>query len=245
MSEQTKVALVTGAGHGIGRAIALQLAGTGFDVVVHYCRSAEEAAAVGREVESLGRQALVRRADIARAEEIEGLFEDLDSRFGRLDVLVNNAGVVRATPLASLNDTDFDDLFAVNVRGPALMARESAKRMGDGGRIVNISSSRAHFPAAGTGGYAGSKAALEMLTCVWAAELAGQGITVNAVAPGPTSPGMIDRAPSFLQEAAVRASPFARLGSAGEVAHAAVFLCSEEASWVTGQVLLVNGGGTI
>ncbi|HKJ73699.1 MAG TPA: SDR family oxidoreductase, partial [Alphaproteobacteria bacterium] len=239
MSEQTKVALVTGAGRGIGRAIALQLAGAGFDIVVHYCSSGEEAAAVGREVEGLGRQALVLRADIARAAEIEALFDALDSRLGRLDVLVNNAGLVRPTPLASLDETDFDELFAVNVRGPAVMARESAKRMGAGGRILNVSSSRAHFPAAGTGGYAGSKAALEMLTCVWAAELAGQGITVNAVAPGPTSPGMIDRAPSFLQEAAKRASPFARLGSAAEVARAAVFLCSEEASWVTGQVLLV------
>ncbi len=245
MKQESKLALVTGAGHGIGRAIALRLAQSGFDIVVHYGSSADAAAQVVREIEHMARSATAIQADIGHPSEIETLFDHIDRQAGRLEVLVNSAGVVQPTPLAELTPETFDRMFAVNVRGPALVAREAAKRMGQGGRMVNISSSRVHFPAAGTTCYAGSKAAMEMLTAVWAVELAAKGITVNAVAPGPTSPGMIDRAPERLQEAARESSPFARLGSADEIADTVGFLCSKEAGWITGQVLLVNGGGTI
>ncbi|MHB8348722.1 MAG: SDR family NAD(P)-dependent oxidoreductase [Acidiferrobacterales bacterium] len=245
MTEQRKVALVTGAGHGIGRAIALRLARMDFAVMVHFGKSADAAQKVVESIENTGGIARAVQGDVSRVKEIEALFAQLDEHFGRLDVLVNNAGIVYPSPLDSLSEELFDSVFSTNVKGPAFATKEAARRMGGGGRIVNISSSRAHFPAAGTTAYAGSKGALEVLTAVWSRELAKKGITVNAVAPGPTSPGMFDRAPEFLKAEAQRSSPFARIGSADEVAGVVAFLCSDDASWVTGQTVLVNGAGTI
>lgn len=245
MTEQSRVALVTGAGHGIGRAVALHLAKAGYGIALHYGNSRSEAEAVAAEVTRLGRSVTLLQADVGRVADIEALFTEFDRAFERLDVLVNNAGTVQPSPLATLSEEAFDRVFAVNVKGAAFMAREAAKRLGAGGRIVNVSSSRVHFPAAGTTCYAGSKAAVEMFTSLWAVELAPQGVTVNAVAPGPTSPGMIDRAPDFLRAAAIDASPFGRLGTAEEIANVVGFLCGEGAAWITGQVILVNGGGTL
>lgn len=245
MSENCKFALVTGAGHGIGRAIALRLAKMGLAVAVHYHHSQREAAAVVAEIKQLGRPAVSIAGDLSRLADIEALFLTLDREFGRLDVLVNNAGVVMPSPMETLNEAIFDKIFAVNLKGTTFVTREALPRMGSGGRIVNITSSRAHFPAAGTTCYAGSKGALEIMTRVWSAELGARGINVNAVAPGPTSPGMIDRAPEFLKAAALKASPMARLGRAEEIANVVAFLCSDESSWVTGQVVLVSGGGNL
>lgn len=245
MTGDKKVALVTGGAHGIGRAIALRLAQMGFAVGVHYWTSADAARELVGEIEHLGGSADAIKGDMSRVDDIAALFGSMDERFGRLDVLVNNAGMVRPSPLESLSEDVFDGIFATNVKGPSFAAKEAAKRLGEGGRIVNITSSRAHFPAAGTTAYAGSKGALELLTAVWAQELGAKGITVNAVAPGPTSPGMFDRAPDFLKKAAVESSPFSRIGSADEIASVVGFLCSDEARWVTGQVILANGGGRI
>lgn len=245
MIAENKVALITGAGRGIGRAIALELADRGIDIAVHYNESRKEAAETVKQVEQLGVKACALQGDISRVADVEALFQSVDECFGRLDILVNNAGVVKPSPLESLSGEVFDQIFAVNVKGSAFAAREAAKRLALGGRIVNITSSRAHFAAAGTTCYAGSKAALECLTRIWAVELGAKGITVNAIAPGPTTPGMFDRAPDFLQSAALQSSPFARIGTANEIASVVAFLCSESASWVTGQVVLVNGGGTI
>lgn len=239
------VALVTGAGHGIGRAVALRLARMGFDIAVHYGKSAEAAAAVVEEIAQAGGAARAFHGDMSRTADIETLFADVENHFSRLDVLVNNAGVVLRSPLASLSVEMLDSVLDVNVKGTAIAAREAARRLPVGGRIVNISSSRVHFPAAGTTAYAASKGAVELLTAVWAQELGGQGINVNAVAPGPTIPGMFERAPEPMKEAARNASPFARIGTADEIAGVVAFLCSDDARWVTGQTILVNGGGTM
>lgn len=245
MAGSRKVALVTGAGRGIGRSIALHLAENDFDLAIHYGSSHGKATEVVGEIESRGGNALAIQGDLSRITDIEHVFEMIDHKFGRLHALVNNAGVVLPSRLEALEEVVFDKVFAVNVKGAAFAAREAAKRLSAGGRIVNITSSRTHFPAAGTTCYAGSKGAVETLTRIWAAELGGRGITVNAVAPGPTTPGMIDRAPEALQAAACESSPFSRIGTADEIASVVAFLCSEEASWVTGQVILVNGGGRL
>ncbi len=173
------------------------------------------------------------------------MFAKTHEEFGRLDVLVNNAGVVQASSLESLSEEVFDKIFATNVRGPSFGAKEAAKRMAAGGHVVDITSRRVHFPASGTTAYAGSKAALELLASVWAQELGAKGITVNAVAPGPASPGMFDRAPEFMKTTAQQSSPFLRVGTADEIAGVVAFLCSDEARWITGQVILANGGGKI
>lgn len=245
MNIAVKVALVTGAGRGIGRAVALRLARLGFTIAVHYGRSAKEAIAVVGEIEQAGGRAQAIQGDMGRVTDIEALFGEVDAHFGRLDVLVNNAGVVQSSPLESLSEELFDKVFAVNVKGSAFAAKEAAKRLNGGGRIVNISSSRVHFPASGTTVYAGSKAAIELLTAIWARELGVKGITVNAVAPGPTIPGMFERAPESMKEEARHSSPFSRIGTADEVADVVAFLCSDEARWITGQTILVNGGITM
>lgn len=242
---KNRVALVTGAGRGIGRAIALRLAKAGFDIAVHYCNSHTEALATVASVEKLGVRSYAIRADMSRVADIEMLFMALDEYFGRLDILVNNAGTLIPSPLETLSEENLIQTFAVNVKGSAIAAREATRRLGRGGRIVNISSSRAHFAAPATTSYAASKAALEWMTRVWAAELGDRGITVNAVAPGPTTPGMFERAPLFLQSAARESSPFARIGNADEIAGVVEFLCGEGASWVSGQVILANGGGRL
>lgn len=239
------VALVTGAARGIGRAIALRLAAAGFDIAVHYGNSHGEAQHTVKAIEKLGARGFAIGADMRRVSDIQRLFGSFDQYFDRLDILVNNAGAIAPSPLETLCEEQLIETFAVNVKGPAIAAREASRRLGDGGRIVNISSSRAHFPAAGTTCYAGSKAALEWMTRVWAAELGHRGITVNAVAPGPTVPGMFERAPEALRATARETTPFGRLGDADEVADVVEFLCSEKARWITGQVILVNGGGRL
>ncbi|WP_346836635.1 SDR family oxidoreductase [Microbulbifer sp. SAOS-129_SWC] len=240
-----RVALVTGAARGIGRAIALQLARAGMDIAVHYGSSEREASETVNAVEQFAVGARAIHADMGDPGSIKALFAELDKTFGRLDILVNNAAILQPGALESLREQDLMRTFAINVQGPAVAAREAAARMINGGHIINISSSRAHFAAAGTGSYSASKAALEWMTRVWAQELGGRGIRVNAVAPGPTAPGMFERAPEFLQAAAVKSSPFGRIGDASEIADLVCFLCSDNASWISGQVILANGAGCL
>jgi 3-oxoacyl-[acyl-carrier protein] reductase len=236
-----KVAVITGAGRGIGKAIATKLALGGATIVVNYSRSSGEAQELVNEIEGNGGSALAVQADIARQEDVQGLFAEVDARFGRLDILVNNAGIACSATLDETTEDIMDRLFAVNVKGTLFAAQQAAKRLKDGGRIVNISSSTATFPLPGTSVYAGSKAMVKTFTEVWAKELGSRGITVNTVIPGPTSPGMFDHAPEEARRMVAQSSPFGRIGTADEVAAVVAFLCSEEARWVSGQHVLVNG----
>jgi len=195
-------------------------------------------------IEKSGGRAVAIGDDLCQVANIKQVFRKIDKIYKRIDVLVNNAGIYDSSPIESIDEGTFDEVISVNVKATVFSTKEAAKRMAAGGRIVNVSSSRAHFPGIGTTAYAGSKAMVEMLTRVWAAELGTKGITVNAVAPGPTSPGMFDSAPNFMKAAVKKSSPFNRIGTANEIAHVVCFLCSEEARWVTGQVVLVNGAGT-
>jgi 3-oxoacyl-[acyl-carrier protein] reductase len=240
-----KVALVTGAGRGIGREIALRLAQDGARIAVHYSGSEEGARETAAMIDAtevgVGSDAAIFRADIARRAEVKAMFAALDARFGRLDIVVNSAGVSSGGPLADFDEALLDWMLGVNLRGPLYVASEAASRLGAGGRIINLSSTLARFPMAGSGIYSATKAAVESFTESWAKELGTRGITVNTVIPGATSPGMMERAPAATRAFFEQASPFGRIGTAGEIAEVVAFLASPVASWVSGAQILANG----
>lgn len=235
-----KVALVTGAGRGIGREIALRLARDGADIIAHYAQSAAGAQDVVAQVQAMGRKAVACQADIADRAQVKAMFARIDADPGRLDIVVNNAGVSAGGALADLADEDVATIFGINMLGPLYIASEAASRLSDNGRIINFSSSVAKYPLAGAGLYSAAKKAVESFTESWARELGARGITVNTVVPGATSPGMMDNAPEY-RAFFENASPFRRIGRADEIASVVAFLASPEASWVTGGTILANG----
>lgn len=235
-----KVALVTGSGRGIGRAIALRLARDGASVIAHYSGSQAGAEETVRTITEAGGTAVAYQADICRRAEVMRMFEQIDQSPSALDILVNNSGVMTAGILADVTDEQIEQIFGVNVFGPLYLASEAAKRLRDGGRIINFSSSVAKYPVAGAGLYSAAKKAIESFTESWARELGGRNITVNTVVPGATSPGMMDASPEYrgFMEAA---SPFKRIGQADEIAAVVAFLASPEASWISGTHIMANG----
>lgn len=235
-----KVALVTGAGRGIGRVIALRLAADGATIVAHYAHSKAGAEQTVAEITAHGGAAVAYQADIASRAEVKALFAEIDRSPGRLDIVVNNSGVSAGGSLAELSDEDVATIFGINLFGPLYIASEAATRLADNGRIINFSSSVAKYPLAGAGLYSAAKKAVESFTESWARELGARGITVNTVIPGATSPGMIDGSPEYTQHFA-NASPFKRIGKAEEIANVVAFLASPQASWVTGGAILANG----
>ncbi|MCW1430116.1 SDR family oxidoreductase [Novosphingobium sp. JCM 18896] len=235
-----KVALVTGSGRGIGREIALRLADDGATIIVHYASSKAGADDTVAEIEARGGTAFAYRADIAKRAEVADLFRAIDRMPGHLDIVVNNAGISGGGKLADLKDAQVETIVGVNMLGPLYVASEAASRLRDNGRIINFSSSLAKYPMAGDGLYSAAKRAVESFTESWARELGARGITVNTVIPGATSPGMMDNS-SAHRAFFENASPFKRIGKAGEIAAVIAFLASPEASWVSGAQILANG----
>lgn len=236
------VALVTGGSRGIGAASAVRLAEDGVDVVITYVNDAEAAADVVGKVEALGRRGLAVRADAGDAEQAVAAVEATVRGLGRIDVLVNNAGVGVIGPLEGLGQADVDRVLAVNVRGAFLTAQAAAARMGSGGRIITIGSCMAQrVPGPGGTLYAMSKAALTGLTKALARELGGRGITANLVHPGPVDTDMNPADGPYAEpQAAVTA--LGRFGSAREVAAMVSFLAGADAAYVTGAEFAVDGG---
>lgn len=239
----SKVAIITGASRGIGRSIALTLAERGFATVINYAASAGNAEAVVHTIADAGGRAVAFKADVSSASEVRALFDEAEARFGGIDVLVNNAGIIIQAPLAEADDAQFDRQFAVNVRGTFNALREAAKRLRDGGRIVNFSSTTLALNPPGYGIYNATKGAIEGLTRVLAKELGPRGITVNAIAPGPvdTELFMAGKSDADIGRMAGMA-PLGRIGQPPEIAEVVAFLVSPEAGWVNGQVIRVNGG---
>ena len=237
-----KVAIITGASHGIGRAITERLAKDGATVVINYGRSAEEAQNLVSTIEANGGKALAVQGDISKRADIRNLFQQTIDKFGKLDILVNNAGIANAAPIAEVTEEQFEQVFAVNVRGVLFTLQEAARHINNGGRIVNVSSSTTFYPAPGLAVYVASKAAVNSFTEVLALELGERGITVNSVVPGPTTPGMFAKRPIEQQQAAAASSPFGRIGRAEDIADVVAFLVSEESRWITGQHIVANGG---
>ncbi|MBV9866221.1 MAG: SDR family oxidoreductase [Abitibacteriaceae bacterium] len=238
-----KVAVVTGASRGIGRAIALRLAEDGAAVVVNYKNSGDAAQAVVQEIESQGGRAVALQADVANLSDVRRLFEEVERTFAHIDILVNNAGWADFKPLENITEEHFDTLFNLNVRGLLFTTQEAVKRMNDQGRVINISSGITRANAAGGSVYSGSKAAVEAFTRCWAAELGPRGITVNTVSPGMTQTDLMTEViPAESLDAMIAQTPLGRLGQPADIADVVAFLCSDEARWLTAQNLLVNGG---
>jgi len=235
-----KVALVTGAGRGIGRLVAQRLAEEGATVVVHYNESAAGAEETAKLIRAAGGKAFVYQADITKRADVIELFRKIDEAPGRIDIVVNNAGGGGGGTLEDLDEDEMEWMIGLNFRGPLYVASEAAKRLGEGGRVINFSSTVAKFPLAGAGVYSAVKYAVESLTESWSKQLGAKGVTVNCVIPGATSPGMIDASPEYL-DFFKSASPFGRIGKAEEIAAVVAFLASPEAGWVSGAKILVNG----
>jgi 3-oxoacyl-[acyl-carrier protein] reductase len=242
-----RVALVTGAGRGFGRAMAVAFAREGADVVVNYHASAAGAKDAVGEIEGLGRRALAVPADVAREEQVRALIERTLERFGRLDVLVNNAGIMTRGAFADTPVSDYASMWAINVTGTFLCTRYALSPMvrAGYGRIINLSSqlARAGVGRGGFAAYAATKGAIEAFTRAIALEYGGHGITVNAIAPGGIDTDM-SRAVMTPEYRARRIQelPVRHLGEVEDVAYCAVFLATEQAHYLTGQVLQPNGG---
>ena len=240
-----KVAIVTGGGGGIGRGIVERLGAEGASVVVAEAKLGEGSDAAVASVVDRGGRAIAIQVDISKADEVARLFEQTEATLGLVDILVNCAGVTVFGSLADATEEDFDRVFAVNARGTFLMVREGARRLRDGGRMINISSSTVRFPLENVGVYAASKAVPRELTEIAARELGGRGITVNSVLPGPVKPGMFAGSPQEVQDNAAKQSPFGRIGEPQDIARVVAFLASQESGWISGQHITVNGAATI
>ena len=239
----SKVALVTGASRGIGAVIAKQLASDGFAVVINYANSASEAAQLVGELQEAGHQAIAVKADVASAEDVRRMFDETEAQLGKVDVLVNNAGILKVLPLAQHTDELFDQTFNIHARGTFNTLREAATRLNDGGRIINFSSSTVGLNLPGYAVYIASKAAVESLTQVFAKEMRGRNITVNAVAPGPVATELFLRGKSEEQiQNFAKMPPLERLGQPEDIARVVSFLAGPESAWVNGQILRANGG---
>ncbi|MDX1367156.1 SDR family oxidoreductase [Pseudomonas sp.] len=241
----SKVAIVTGASRGIGAAIAKRLAAGGISVVVNYSARPADAEAVVRDIVGAGGEAYAVLADISDSVAVEALFDQAEMKFGGIDILINNAGVIQPgmVSLADSDDALYQKIFAINTKGTFNTLRLAARHLRDGGRIVNFSTSVVGLALPGYSVYAASKAAVESFTAIFAKELRGRNICVNAIAPGPTATELFLSGKTSEQiERLASQSPLERLGAPEDIANVVAFLVSEQGGWVNGQTLRVNGG---
>lgn len=238
-----RVAIITGGSRGIGRACAVRLASEGYDVAINFVANEDEAKQAAEAVNAAGGRSLTVQGDVADEAAMSAAFEQVESEFGGVDAVVHCAGRMPLSPIAELDLDEFDGLHRTNVRGTFVVNQQAARRLRDGGSIVNFSSSvvGAAFPTYGA--YAASKGAVEALTLILARELRGRDVTVNAVAPGPTATELFldGKSEEEVQKLAT-AVPLERLGQPDDIAEAVAFLVGPQGHWVNGQVVRVNGG---
>jgi 3-oxoacyl-[acyl-carrier protein] reductase len=237
-------ALVTGASRGIGRAIALQLAEDGFDIVVNYAGSKDKAEEVVNEIKSLGREAVAIQADVAVKDEVTSMVKTTIERFGTIDCVVNNAGITRDNLMMRMKQDEWSDVIDTNLTGVFNVVQGVTRQLlkQRSGTIINISSVVGTIGNAGQANYVAAKAGVEGLTKTFARELASRHITVNAIAPGFIVSDMTDQLNDDIQSAMKTQIPLGTFGTVEDVAYAASFLASDKAKYITGQTLHVNGG---
>ncbi|MDD6234643.1 MAG: 3-oxoacyl-ACP reductase FabG [Lachnospiraceae bacterium] len=240
----SKVAVVTGASRGIGRACALRLAKDGIDVVVNYNSNEEEAMKVVNAIKDMGCDAIAVKANVANQKDVAAMFREAYKHFGHIDILVNNAGVVDDAYLLMLNNDSLDRSLDINIKGYFYCSQQAALKMfkQKSGRIVNVSSVSSKLALAGQSVYGATKGAVNSMTATLAKELAPYGIQVNAVAPGFITTEMIEAIPEEKKEEYLKNIPMGRLGKVEEVAEVVNMLCSDVASYITGQVIVIDGG---
>ena len=242
-TQANRVAIVTGASRGIGAAIAQRLARDGLAVAVNYAGDTASAEALVRQIEAAGGKAIAVKADVADAAAVRALFDAAERAFGGIDVLVNNAGIMQLARIADADDAQFDRQIAINLKGTFNGLREAARRLRDGGRIVNFSTSVVGTKLESYGIYTATKAAVESLTAILSKEMRGRSITVNAVAPGPTATDLFltGKSPELVERMA-KMPPLERIATPEEIAGVVSFLAGPDGGWVNGQVLRANGG---
>lgn len=242
-TQKHAVCLVTGASKGIGAAIALRLAADGFAVVVNYRSDAAGASKVVAQIEAAGGTARAVQADVSERAAVSKLFDTIERDLGPVDVLVNNAGILKMTPIAETDEAEFDRLLSVNIKACFNTMQEAARRLSDGGRIINLSSSVVGLLLPNYGVYAASKAAVETMAKVLSKELRGRNICVNSVAPGPTQTELFmeGKSEAFVEQLS-KMAPLERLGQPEDIASVVAFLAGPDGAWVNGQVLRANGG---
>lgn len=242
-SNDSKVAIVTGGSRGIGAAVAERLASDGFTVIINYASDSKDAAALAHKIETKGGRALTAKADVTDPNAVRLMFDTAEAAFGGVDVLVNNAGIMKLARVADTDDALFDETVAINLKGTFNGLREAARRLRDGGRIINLSSSLVGLRIETYGVYAATKAAIETITAILAKELRGRSISVNAVAPGPTATNLFFHGKSQeMIDRLAKGPPLERLGTPKDIAGVVSFLAGPDGGWVNGQVLRANGG---
>lgn len=243
VAKKPRVALVTGASRGIGATIARRLVRDGFAVAVNYAASSSEADELVTELTRNGGNAIAVRADVSKSDEVSRLYETVGQQLGNVDVVVNNAGILKTVPLAQTSDELFAQTFAINVGGVFNMLREAATRVNEGGRIINLSSTTLALNLPGYAVYNGTKAAVEAFSRVFAKELRGRRITVNCVAPGPVATELFLNGKTDEQiRQFAQMPPLERLGQPEDISGVVAFLAGPDGAWINGQVLRANGG---
>lgn len=239
-----KTALITGASRGIGRAVALRLAKDGYDIAVNYNSNTEAAEKTASEIEVLGVTTKIYKADTSKIDEVKAMFREIRKDFGGLDVLVNNAGVVDDAFLLMVNQPSLEKSLAINIQGYINCAQQAALRMAGAGTgvIINISSVSSILAVEGQTVYSATKGAVNSMTATMAKELAPRGIRVNAVAPGFVGTDMLKSIPGDLVDKYIDSIPMKKFGSADDVANVVASLCSDSFAYMTGQVLVLDGG---
>jgi 3-oxoacyl-[acyl-carrier protein] reductase len=240
---QNKVAIITGSSRGIGAEIARTLAAAGARVVINYVSRGEAAYSVHESIKASGGEALVVQADMRISTEVHRLFDETIAHFGRVDILINNAGVLIFKKFSEISDEEFDRVMDSNVKGVFYALREASTRLSDGGRVVTVSSTVTRMLLPKYGAYAASKGAIEQLTRVFAKEMGERGITANIVSPGPVNTELFTTGKTEQDIERISAmSVLNRVGETGEIAELVLFLVSNKAGWVTGQNISASGG---
>lgn len=239
-----KTAIVTGAGRGIGKVIALKLASFGANIVVNDIPSSADADETAKEIEAMGRGALVCKGDVRNFDDVSEMVKKTLDKFGTVDILINNAGITRDNLIMRMDEKDFDDVIAINLKGAFNCIKAVTRPMMKqrSGAIVNMASVVGIMGNAGQANYSASKAGLIGLTKSTAKELSSRGIRANAIAPGFIESLMTDKLPENVKDEYFKAIPLGRFGTAEDIANTAAFLVSDMASYITGQVIHIDGG---
>jgi 3-oxoacyl-[acyl-carrier protein] reductase len=242
MNLQGKTAIVTGGSRGIGRAVAERLGDEGAAVIVNYLTSKDAAESVVKTITAAGGRALAVQGDVASPGDVTALYDAAEEQFGGTDIVVNNAAIVAGGPIAAITEAVFDRMIAVNLKGVFFSCQQAAMRLRDGGRVINLAAGLPAEALGFLGAYGATKVGVELFTRSLSRELGPRGITVNAIAPGPTDTDMLAPEARANLDQIIMQTPLRRIGTPADIANIAALLASDEGRWITGQTIHADGG---